>query len=131
MSTARAERVAIVGSRPPLATVMSKAAWHALLDRVEACVEALPIDTVVVTGMARGVDVCAANAADERGMLVVEVPVKRGLWNRVGKRAGFARNAVIAELCTRMVAFWDGESRGTAHAIECARKLGKPVEVIR
>ena len=114
------ERVAIVGSRK-----------YADLDAVRAYVDALPINVAVISGLAEGVDLVAISAAINRGMIGVEVPVHNEAYRRLGKGAYFARNAVIAELCTRMVAFWDGESRGTAHAIECAKKLGKPVEVRR
>jgi hypothetical protein len=30
-----------------------------------------------------------------------------------------------------LVAFWDGQSPGTAHMVYCMEKLGKPVVVIR
>ncbi len=116
-----AERVAIVGSRE-----------YRDLAAVSAYVEGLPPDAIIVSGGgARGVDSAAMHAALRRGMIVVQVPASRELWERLGKGAGPARNAVIAELCTRLVAFWDGESRSTAHSIACARRLGRPVEVIR
>ena len=47
-----------------------------------------------------------------------------------GKRAPLVRNEAIAIDCDRMVAFWDGQSRGTMHAVAIARRLGKPVEII-
>lgn len=114
------ERVAIVGSREYVGE-----------EAVSRYVESLPIDTVVISGGARGVDTFAAVAAEARGMLVVVAKIGRPMWARLGGSAGPCRNAVIAELCTRMVAFWDGSSSGTAHAIGCAKKLGKPVDVIR
>jgi hypothetical protein len=30
-----------------------------------------------------------------------------------------------------LVAFWDGQSPGTAHMIQCMHALGKPVIVVR
>lgn len=47
-----------------------------------------------------------------------------------GKRGGPMRNKVMVKMADTVVAFWDGNSRGTEMVIEYARKLGKPVEVI-
>lgn len=129
------ERVAIVGSReyPDLAAV-------------KAYVRALPGNVVVVTGAwwdsdsieivapTSGVDNAAAYAARARG-LVVDLCVANPLLPPDGKRlhrrsAGPRRNRPLVESADRVVAFWDGESKGTADAIAHARKLGKPVEVI-
>ncbi|MCC6649047.1 MAG: hypothetical protein IT374_26200 [Polyangiaceae bacterium] len=118
--------IAIVGSRlyPDLAAV-------------RAFVRDLPDGTVVVTGTRpppsdvrppRGVDETACAAASERGLAVV---IYAADWLRHGRAAGPIRNRSIAEHCDRMVAFWDGASRGTGDAIRCAESLGKPVEIRR
>lgn len=112
-----AERVAIIGSRDW--TDRKAVAWF---------VDSLPVYTIIVSGGARGVDGFAEIAARARGMRVVIYPAD---WQKHGKRAGFLRNATIVENCDRVVAFWDGESRGTKSTIDLARKAGKPVEVIR
>lgn len=52
-------------------------------------------------------------------------------WSRDGKAGGPLRNATIAKIADRMVAFWDGKSRGTKSAIEAMQKLGKPVTVVK
>lgn len=41
--------------------------------------------------------------------------------------AAYFRNGWIVEDCDRLVAFWDGESRGTKVAISLALAAGKPV----
>jgi hypothetical protein len=51
-------------------------------------------------------------------------------YARFGKSAPLERNKEIAAQCDRMVAVWDGQSRGTKHAIDQARKAGKAVEAI-
>lgn len=109
-------KVAIVGSRE-----------YARMDKVCDFVRSLPAGTTVVSGGARGVDSVAEEIAIRCGLDVV---VFRADWNGLGKRAGFARNKTIVEAADRVVAFWDGVSRGTAHTINLARKVGKPVEVI-
>lgn len=111
------ERVAIVGSRK-----------FPDLERVRAYVRSLPADTVIVSGGASGVDTEAEMEADMRGIAVV---VYQPLYGSDGKRAPLIRNQRIVDDCDRLVAFWDGKSTGTQHAVGLARKAGKPVEVIR
>jgi hypothetical protein len=110
-------RVAIVGSRD----------YPGLPDEVVQYVyKRLEEDDIVISGGARGVDTSAANAANARGLKVVVHPAK---WDEFGKSAGYKRNVTIVEDCDRLVAFWDGTSKGTKHSIDLAHKLGKPVEV--
>lgn len=108
-------KVAIVGSRD-----------FSELARVDAYVDALPADTVVVSGGARGVDRRAEQRARARGLEVVSLSAD---WARHGKRAGFLRNREIVATVDRVVAFWDGVSPGTASTIELARRTGKAVEI--
>lgn len=98
------------------------------LDRVRDLIQGLSVDTIIVTGGARGVDRCAATAGRARGLQVIEYLAQ---WDRFGRRAGFLRNEQIVERCDLMAAFWDGSSSGTRHAISLARKLGRPVVIHR
>ena len=52
-------------------------------------------------------------------------------WERFGKAAGVRRNHQMAQAGDVLIAFWDGQSPGTAHMVQCMRQLGKPVVVIR
>lgn len=110
-------RVAIVGSRN-----------FRNFDMVDTFVHSLPSDAVIVSGGAIGVDRCAEYAAVKRGLAV---SIHRADWIAYKKRAGFVRNVDIVNDCDRVVAFWDGQSRGTKHTIDLAMKRGKPVEIIR
>lgn len=112
----RPMRVAVVGSR-----------GYADLDEVRAYVRSLPEGTIIISGGAKGVDAAAEEAGGRRGHVVESY--RPDYVTHGGKLAPIMRNKTIAERCDRMVAFYDGNSRGTAHAIECATKLGKPVEV--
>lgn len=48
-----------------------------------------------------------------------------------GKRgAPLMRNKQIVDYADKMIAFWDGESRGTSYAINYAGEKGKQVNVI-
>jgi uncharacterized phage-like protein YoqJ len=50
-------------------------------------------------------------------------------WDKYGKRAGFLRNELIINEAERVIAFWDGESKGTKHSIDLAIKAGKPIDI--
>jgi hypothetical protein len=122
--------VSIIGSRD---------ASSGLLKSLRIYIEALPVDTIVVTGSwwdgidmrmtpTRGVDGYAAMHARRFGLTVVLVGAD---YDRYKKFAGIRRNPAIIQLGHRVVAFWDGASKGTQNGIEFAEKLGKPCEVIK
>lgn len=91
-------------------------------------VAGLPNETVIISGGAPGVDSWAAGEARRRGMVVHFYPAD---WKRYGRQAGFLRNVEMVKAANRIVAFWDGRSRGTRHTIDIANREGKPCEVIR
>ena len=93
--------------------------------QVEALVHRLPVDAIVVSGGARGVDTWAVEAAQARGL---ETVVHTADWSR-GRGAGMARNQVVVGDCHQLFAFWNGSSTGTANAIDAARAAGKYVVV--
>lgn len=82
----------------------------------------------VVSGMARGADLLGRKYALGVNVQVHEFPAD---WEGLGKRAGFVRNQQMAEFADGLLAFWDGQSRGTADMIGRMQKLGKPVKVVR
>ena len=82
----------------------------------------------VVCGKARGADASGEQFARALGLHVYEFPAD---WNTHGKRAGFMRNADMAHFADGLLAFWDGESRGTDNMIQQMKRLGKPVKVVR
>lgn len=82
----------------------------------------------IVSGMARGADAMAAHFARENGVMLYEYPAD---WDRLGKGAGFARNAQMAKDSDALLAFWDGRSPGTAHMIKTMTNMGKSVRVVK
>jgi len=40
------------------------------------------------------------------------------------------RNKVIVDYADKIIAFWDGKSKGTLSVIEYAKKTGKPCEIV-
>lgn len=84
--------------------------------------------TEIVSGGAAGVDKAAEEVAG-----ILSLPVRRFLpdYRRYGSRAPLCRNIQIVEYADRVIAFWDGKSRGTRHCIiECINRR-KPVRIIR
>lgn len=86
-----------------------------------------PIPTAIVSGMARGADSIGVQYARTYGWKLYEFPAD---WNRYGKAAGFIRNEQMGDFADGLLAFWDGQSRGTRHMIEYMRQLKKPVQII-
>jgi hypothetical protein len=111
----------------------------------------LPSGTTIVHGGAPGGDTLVDAEARALGFTVEVWPAD---WERYGRGAGVIRNLdmldstrgaryVTAESERRVdaildpppkpdlvVAFWDGESRGTKHTIDSAERRGLPVDVI-
>lgn len=109
-------RVAIVGSRQ-----------FASLDKVIEYVKGLPVEVIIVSGGAIGVDLIAQKAAEARGM---KVDIFKPDWAHLGRAAGPIRNRTIVENCDALVAFWDGVSPGTHSSIKLAQNMRKPVTII-
>jgi hypothetical protein len=95
---------------------------------LERTLETLPI-TTIIEGEARGADTLARRYGVGRGLDVI--PFK-ALWDKHGKAAGAIRNT---EMLTKgrpdiVVAFWDGESRGTRNMIEQAQRAGVRTDIV-
>lgn len=80
----------------------------------------------IVTGGCRGVDHSAKAWAMHHRIPHREFPAD---WNTHGKAAGPIRNKQMAEYADKLVALWDGESRGTLNMIQTMTREGKPVFV--
>jgi hypothetical protein len=85
-------------------------------------------DLEMVTGCARGADQIPYYYNKRFNVPIMEFPAD---WDTHGKAAGFIRNRAMAEYADALIAFWDGESRGTKNMIEVAKELGLKVKVIR
>lgn len=139
-------RVAIVGSR-------GFSSQTRVTEFVRKLAEKYP-DAVVVSGGARGVDTWAENQAELSGLRWKSFRPKEsrhggfyiGVWANHDDgdpfhepfgyyesygQAAFARNEMIVADADVVVAFWDGQSRGTKNSMDVATRLGKPVHVYR
>jgi hypothetical protein len=82
----------------------------------------------IVSGGARGTDTLAEQYADNYGIPKI---IFKADWDKYGKSAGYRRNVDIVNYCDYLIAFWDGESKGTQHSIDLANKQNKLLKIIR
>ncbi len=82
----------------------------------------------IVSGAAKGADFLGETFARVHDLGLKRFPAD---WNKWGKRAGHLRNGETAGYADALIAFWDGESRGTADMIDQAKAVGLEVRVIK
>lgn len=112
--------LAVVGSR-------TFKDFNLLLQTLDKFREAREIHTIV-SGGAAGADRLAERYAAKRQLktLIFEPD-----WVKYGRAAGIIRNKDIVAAADYVVAFWDGESKGTRNSIEHAKKMKKELIVVQ
>lgn len=80
----------------------------------------------IVCGKARGADSLGERYGTERGFKISEFKPD---WDKFGKSAGYRRNSEMADYADALIAFWDGESKGTSHMIDLATEKGLKVRI--
>ena len=103
--------------------------YQLLHDKCDAILSAKRKDSniIIVSGTARGADRLGERYARERGYEIRQFPAD---WLNDEKKAGPVRNAKMADNADALIAFWDGQSRGTKNMIETARRKGLAVRTI-
>jgi hypothetical protein len=81
----------------------------------------------IVSGGAKGADELGVKYAYEKGL---DVKIIQADWQRYGRKAGPIRNKEMADYADTLIAFWDGQSRGTKNMIETARSQNLNVIVV-
>ena len=107
-------RIAIVGSR----TLTVEDLGHYLPEDV----------TEIVSGGAKGIDRCAKQYARENQIKLTEFLPD---YHRYGRGAPLKRNLNIVDYADCVIAFWDGQSRGTKSVIELCQQKKKRITVIK
>lgn len=93
---------------------------------IEAYLDEMP--DAIVSGGAKGADTYAKEFAIKKGIRLIEhLPD----YAKYGKVAPLVRNRLIIDDCDKVLAFWDGKSRGTKQTIDYAERKGKPIKIIR
>jgi hypothetical protein len=80
----------------------------------------------VVSGTANGADKLGEQFARFMGYPIKQFPAS---WDEFGKAAGYIRNKEMAEYADALIAFWDGESKGTKHMIDLATQRNLKVKI--
>lgn len=100
----------------------------AIIDRVLSRLKLYPKSSIqIVDGGARGGDRIGRNIANKFGLALQAFPAN---WDLYGKRAGYMRNEQMAGYATELIAIWDGESKGTGHMIDLAKKYNLKITII-
>ena len=81
----------------------------------------------IVSGGATGIDSCAAEYAKNNGLKLTEFLPQ---YERYGRAAPIVRNREIVDYADKIIAFWNGSSKGTLSVIKYAEKIGKDCEVV-
>lgn len=84
-------------------------------------------DIKIVSGGARGADKLGEKYADNNNY---EKFIFKPEWDRYGAGAGAIRNRQIIKESDIVIAFWDGESKGTKNSIGIAKKLNKRLIIV-
>lgn len=80
----------------------------------------------IVSGGAKGADSLAEVYAHDHNLKMIVFPAE---WDKYGRGAGFIRNNTIWDNSDLGVAFWDGQSKGTAHSFKISEKQNKSLYV--
>jgi hypothetical protein len=96
---------------------------------IDSKIKALPRWAVILTSRAHGASAAIRDATMRCGL---RLEVWTAMTDRyaTAEAAYFARDEEMIRSADRVLAFWDGESAGTAHELSYARSLSKPVDLI-
>ena len=83
-------------------------------------------EITILSGGAKGADALGERYAAEKGFSIIRYPAQ---WEKYGAAAGPKRNKEMCANADALIAFWDGQSRGTRNVIEEAEKKGLKVAV--
>lgn len=83
--------------------------------------------TEIVSGGAKGVDTCAKEHATRNNIRITEFLPE---YAKYGRAAPLKRNIQIIEYADEVLAFWDGQSKGTKFVIDTCEKLNKKITII-
>jgi len=82
--------------------------------------------TEIISGGAKGIDASAKEYALSHCIKLTEILPE---YSKFGRAAPLKRNITIIEYADLVLAFWDGQSRGTKYVIDNCKKLNKPIRV--
>ena len=107
-------KIAVIGSRDIVPNI------EKIIRDIQKITAEKPI---IISGGAKGTDQQAKKAAQQMRWEYIEYRPNYELYNK--KSAPIIRNKMIIDEAEYIIAYWNGESKGTAQAIEYAKKKGK------
>ncbi len=84
--------------------------------------------TEIVSGGARGIDICAKEYAMKNKIKLTEFLPQ---YEKYGRGAPLKRNLEIINYADEVIAFWDGSSKGTYFVIDNCKKQNKKITVYK
>lgn len=81
---------------------------------------------IIISGTCKGADKLGERYAKENNLRLELFPAD---WS-IGKHAGILRNVEMSKVADGLVAFYDGESKGTKHMISETKKRNLKVKVV-
>lgn len=95
----------------------------------QKCDETLRLQTEIeiVSGTANGADKLGERYANDRGYGIAKFKPD---WDKFRKAAGYIRNEEMAKYADGLMAFWDGNSKGTKHMIDIAKRYELKIKVV-
>lgn len=102
--------------------------WQFARDLRKALSHRSPKDTVLLQGESyHGIDRLVRIFAKRNGWVCVGWKAD---WDGLGRRAGMVRNSSMVLHSNETIAGWDGQSKGTKHAIDQSKAKGLPVQLL-
>jgi len=124
-------RVDVVDPQPTRHLRIFAGGSRTIGDRVliDSKIKALPRWAVILTSRAHGASAAIRDATMRLGL---RLEVWTAMTDRypTAEDAYFARDEEMIRSADRVLAFWDGESAGTAHELTYARTLSKPIDLV-
>jgi hypothetical protein len=115
--------IGVVGGREFNDWALTERVLNKAIDRISP-----DKDIFIVSGGARGADSLAERYADKYQL---KKKIFLPDYDKYKKAAPFIRNGTIVEYSDCLIAFWDGNSRGTYDTIKKAKTKGIPVLIVR
>ena len=101
--------------------------YNLLKEKCDSILSSVKDDIMIVSGCATGADSLGEKYAAENDYIIAYFQAN---WNLYGRGAGMVRNREMAEYGDALIAFHDGQSKGTANMIKIAKEKGLKVRVI-
>src|SRR5260370_27753248 len=129
--TTETARVDVVNPQPARDLRVFTGGSRTIADRglIDSKIKALPPYAVILTSRTHGASAAVRSAAMRLGL---RLEVWTAMTDRypTAEEAYFARDEEMIRSADRVLAFWDGESAGTAHELTYARRLSNRIDLL-